>query len=305
MNADVPSPPPTRPAWWRRPTTLVLVVFVLTIAVPLGFRPVYWLNLLIRSASEAWLLVFEKTWVGIVIVAAAWALGIWQTHREKWKEHWRIELQKVLTSVKIPIALFACIFLIHLFGVTPARINSELTKEKENAQLKRDPSPLPVNVAVTTTDEQARKDLAATRQELSEARAEIASLRASHSKSRRLTEADRTAVVGCLSASNIKGTIKLRPAITDAEAIEYSDALEKLFLAAGFQVTNFAGTFDGDAVMTWGFTGERILLNDTKHPPPHAAVVQKCFIDIGRTMPGETHAGVETNTLVIAIGGRP
>jgi hypothetical protein len=96
----------------------------------------------------------------------------------------------------------------------------------------------------------------------------------------------------------------LRPAVFDSGAIEYASQLEQVLRSAGFD-TAFEDmqNLSSDATIAYDFTGERLVV--APKPPLHALLIQKCFRVIGRTMPAVTNWSGHSNTVVIAVGGRP
>ena len=126
------------------------------------------------------------------------------------------------------------------------------------------------------------------------------------SKRRLLSQEDIDSVIQCLSNSPVKCKVFLRPSIFDSSALEYASQLESVFTKAAFEtLSENVQELRGDSALAWGFTGERLYTTDIKHPPRCAIIIQKCFIGIGRTMPGAASEHTDSNMVIIAIGGRP
>jgi hypothetical protein len=103
-----------------------------------------------------------------------------------------------------------------------------------------------------------------------------------------------------------KGKVFVCPAIFNSGALEYAEQLGTLFKGAGFEVRSVdIEKLEKDYVTSFPFSGVRIRIADKANPPPHAAYIQKCFVAIGREMPGDIDKDVDPDTVLIAIGGRP
>jgi len=161
--------------YWKKPVGIALLLILLFV-IPIPFAGRYWIPLFSRSISEAWMLVFEKTWASIIIAGLLWGLGFYREHPHKWREQVKEELFKVFAGLKLPIGVFIGIFLIHLFMVTPARIISEKSAEAAEAQKQSRPTPFEVKVTSENKDEEARKQLDETRKDLAAATQRIKQL---------------------------------------------------------------------------------------------------------------------------------
>jgi hypothetical protein len=141
----------------------VFIILVLLLVLPLPFKPEYWWQLYWAAAEQAWMAVFERGWGSLAVLLLLWIAGIWREHQEKWSEQVKLEALKVFAALKVPVAVFVLVFLVHLFGITPARM--VLSKPPEATA---SPTAIPVDVRVTSEnkDQEAREMIQKAEQQL-------------------------------------------------------------------------------------------------------------------------------------------
>jgi hypothetical protein len=122
-------------------------------------------------------------------------------------------------------------------------------------------------------------------------------------KHRRLSPEQKQAIIGRLKAIPERQKIFISASVLDAEALQFAEDIESVFLGAGFEVHLPKG-MQGDASLMVGPPGLHLVVKDPKSPFPLAAKIQRTFMDSGIEIPGLTSGDsqFETNRIEICVG---
>lgn len=112
---------------------------------------------------------------------------------------------------------------------------------------------------------------------------------------RSITAQQHAALTQCLGPAP-KGTVIMEPKAFDQEPEQFSAQIQNVLKETGFTVQ-----VADQPTLGWNQPGVFIMVKDPDHPPPQAGSVQKCFGDVGITMPGNVSDKVPDGAIVIGV----
>jgi hypothetical protein len=121
---------------------------------------------------------------------------------------------------------------------------------------------------------------------------------------------ERQRLVECLKQfQGPKENITVFAGLLDVEATQFAIAIENVLTNAGGSVRRPSveqnGRIAGDAIMTPGSIGLKILVEDPSNAPPWAGWVQRCFMTNDFPMVGEIDTNFDASNVQIIVGQKP
>lgn len=121
-------------------------------------------------------------------------------------------------------------------------------------------------------------------------------------KNRTLTADQKVAIIERLKPLP-KGKILFNPLMSDAEASQFSDKIQEVLKAAGYEVEDVPLK---DRLLSLNRTGTFLWFKDAKNPPDRAKNIATAFRLVGITIWGETQPDIaDPDMVMLVVGGHP
>lgn len=121
-------------------------------------------------------------------------------------------------------------------------------------------------------------------------------------KPRRLSEANRVALIRALRQANPKGLVTLNCVLGDGEGFAFATQIDDVLKAAGWTTTGVNQGVYGGGANPIGFG---IVVHSAATTPPHAGSLQSAFTAAGFPLNGVEQPAIQEGLVVLLVGNKP